>query len=201
MTSLITTRPIIVTIVILCFLYTSNLTATPSQAIVPLNITVQGKLIITDAESDNILNPGPNLDRILRFQKSSNKSSYLNKAIRIRTNLNAWKLTAQRTDLKNQAVKINPKNISILFTTQAGLKANPNAGKLTPPFNTKTNLSKISSISPTGILIGKSKTSYRKDPTNKNNWFQLTSTYSISPRFLSKNSQWSTLISYNLVSP
>ena len=184
------------------FFISSNLTANSNQATVPINITVAGKLIITDAESDNIPNSAPNLDRMLRFQKSSNKSSvYLNKAIRIRTNLNTWKLTAQRTDLQNQVVTINPKNISVLFTTQAGSKANRNAGKLISPFNTKTNLSKISSISPVEILIGNSKTSSGRDPKDRNNWFQLTSTYTISPSFLSKNSQWSTLISYNLVSP
>lgn len=193
--------------IVLVYFSTYSLIASSNTAYVPVNITVEGKLIITDAEDESIVKgAAPSLNTVLRLQKKGNKNLVANKkAIRIRTNLNNWKLTAQRVDLPlYRSRKINPKYVSLLLSTQSGSKANPKAGKLASPFNTASNLSKISSNLPTDVIIGQSKTSKDRDPTNKNNWFQVTSTYSILPKYFThknKINDWNAIISYNLVSP
>lgn len=198
------TTKIVISLAVVCFLFfsSSNITAISNQAVVPLNITVQGKLVITDATSDNDSGLNPTLNLYLRLTPDLNNSIVSHSSsIRIRTNLNNWRLTAQRNNFINSTLNIDEKDISLSFTTNAGSKANPNAGKLIPPFDVETNLSQISSNNPTEILNGISKTSTDKDPTNKNNWFQLTSTYSILPDFFYGYGEFNTIVSYSLVSP
>jgi len=195
------TRFLFIIFAICIMLSTSILTSMSNQAIVPLNITVQGKLIITDALTDNKAGSDPTLNVLLRLTPDLNSTVVSgSSAIRIRTNLNNWKLTALRRETNN-STNIDLEDISLSFTTEAGSNANPNCGKLLPPFNQLTDISKISNLSPTEIFVGNTKTSIAKDPENKNNWFQLTSNYSISPDFLYEIGEWSTTISYNLVSP
>lgn len=184
------------------FFVSGNLIARSNQATVPLNITVSGKLIITDSENDNKSGTNPTVNVNLKLTPDLNNSVvYGSSSIRIRTNLNSWKLTAQRSNVSDSPVNIDPKDISLSFTTQTGPKANPNAGKLLSPFNQTANLSQISTNGPTDVLIGLSKTSLDRDPENKNNWFQLTSNYSISPDFFHETGEWSTIVGYSLVSP
>ncbi len=184
------------------FFISSNLAANSNQATVPINITVQGKLIITDAYNDNKSGTNPTLNVNLKLTPDLNNSTVSgSSSIRIRSNLSSWKLTAQRSNLADSTVNIDPKDISLNFTTQSGSKANPNAGKLLSPFNKATDLSQISSNGPTDVLAGLSKTSLERDPDNLNNWFQLTSNYSISPDFFYEIGEWNTTVSYSLVSP
>lgn len=184
------------------FFVSGNLTARSNQATVPLNITVSGKLIITDSENDNKSRANPTINVNLKLTPDLNNSAvYGSSSIRIRTNLNSWKLTAQRSNVSDSPVNIDPEDISLSFTTQTGSKANPNAGKLLSPFNQTANLSQVSTNGPTDVLIGLSKTSLDRDPENKNNWFQLTSNYSVSPDFFHEIGEWSTIVGYSLVSP
>ena len=194
-----TTIPII--LVVICFFSSTNLKVKSSQATVPINITVEGKLIITDGQNDNKSGVDPTLNVILKLIPDLNNSIVNGSSkIRIRTNLNNWKLTAQRNNTESTN-NIDPEDISLSFTTQAGSTANSNAAKLISPFDITTNLSQISTTTSSDILIGNSRTSIQKDPENKNNWFQLTSNYSISPDFFYEVGDWNTIVSYNLVSP
>ena len=195
---------LLVLLVAIClfFLGSSNLIANSNQAVVPINITVQGKLIISDATNDNKSGIDPSLNILLRLTPDLNSSIVSGSSgIRIRTNLNNWKLTAQRSNFSNSVLNIDPEDVSLSFTTQAGSKANPGAGVLVSPFNGVANLSQISTNSPTEILVGSSMTSIDKDPENKNNWFQLTTNYSILPDFFYGIGEVNTTVSYNLVSP
>ena len=198
-----TTRPLFAFIFIcLCLCSSSNLIAHSNQAIVPLNITVHGKLVITDANNDNKAGSNPTLNVLLRLTPDlNNQTASGSSAIRIRTNLSTWKLTALRSNLTNSNTNINPDDITLKFTTQSGSTANPNCGKLLSPFDQITTLSQISTASPIEILTGTDKTSIARDPENKGNWFQLNSNYSISPDFFYGIGEWNTTISYNLVSP
>ncbi len=198
-----TTSFLFVLIVSCCvFFLSSNLTAISNQATVPLNITVQGKLIITDAENDTNAGDNPTLNVNLKLVPDLVNSTVSgSSSIRIRTNLNSWKLTAQRSNLSGSEVNIDPQDVSLSFTTQVGSKGNPNAAKLLSPFNKITDLSQISTNNPTDILAGQSKTSLDRDPKNKDNWFQLTSNYSVSPDFFYEIGEWNTSVSYSLVSP
>lgn len=192
-------------LIIFCiFLNTSDLTARSNQATVPINITVNGKLIITDAENDNKAGTDPTLNVVLKLTPELDNQTISGKSsVRIRTNLNNWKLSAQRIDSGNLSSNSNikPEDVQLSFSTQNGSKANLNAGKLISPFDRLTTLGQISSTKSTDILIGQSKTSVDKDPGNKNNWFQLTSSYSITPDFLFEIGEWNTTVTYSLVSP
>ena len=198
-----TTRFLFLLIISCCvFFLSGNLTARSNQATVPINITVEGKLIITDAQNDNKSGTDPTLNVNLKLVPDLNSSVVSgSSSIRIRTNLNSWKLTAQRSNLPDSTVNIDPKDISLSFTTQAGSKGNPNAGKLLSPFNQISDLSQISLNNPIDILTGVSKTSIDRDPENKNNWFQVTSNYSVEPDFFYEIGEWNTTVSYSLVSP
>lgn len=193
---------IVLIVVFCCLIVSTKQRAESSHAIVPINISVAGKLIITDEVNDNKSADVPTLNvRLSLTPELSNKVASGKSAIRIRTNMKTWKLTALRGGSTNTSANINPSDISLTFTTQAGPKANPEAGILLSPFDKITDLSKISTLNPTDILIGKSKTSSAKDPGNKNNWFQLTTTYSVSGDFSYDMGEWDSVISYNLVSP
>ena len=198
-----TTRPLFAFIFIcLCLYSSSNLIVSSNQAIVPLNITVLGKLVITDANNDTKSGLDPTLNVLLRLTPDLNNQTVSgSSSIRIRTNLSTWKLTALRSNTTNLSSNIDPNDISLRFTTQAGSTANPNCGKLISPFDQITTLSQISTASPIEILTGTDKTSIARDTDNKGNWFQLNSNYSISPDFFYGIGEWNTTISYNLVSP
>lgn len=198
----IKTKVIVFFICLAVFASTINLKVDSSQVLVPLTITVHGKLIITDAENDSMSGENPTLNVLLNLTPGLNNMPVSGKtAIRIRTNLNNWKLTAQRLELIPSTTNVDPKDVSLTFTTQTGLKGNPGAGKLISPFDSVCSLDKIPTTGTTDILAGHSKTSLERDPGNKNNWFQLTSDYSISPDFFYGTGNWDTVISYNLVSP
>ena len=211
MTFKITKRVISIFLGTYFLLCTSNLLAFSSTSTVPLNITVTGKLVITDASDDSNLGSNDNLNVFLRFTPDTNNSKVSAKSsIRIRTNLRNWKLVAKRDVLYSQKYtqkyppkqNIDPKNISLVFTTKTGSKANPLAGQLVPPFNKSTSLNQIPIAYSTDILIGRTKTSSGRDPSNRNNWFQLTSTFSIpSKMFNNRANDFYPIISYSLVSP
>ena len=186
-----------------CLLFESlTLKVESNQAIVPINVTVLGKLIITDAENDTKSGENPTLNVNLKLTPDLSDSVISgSSSVRIRTNLNSWKLTAKRLEEGGSLVNLTPEDISLAFIVSAGGKANQSAGKLVTPFDTKTDLSKISSNSETDIIHGLSKTSAERDPKNTDNWFQLTSNYSISPDFYYETGDWSTTVTYNLVSP
>lgn len=189
-------------VVILLSFSSTNLKANSNTATVPLKITVEGKLVITEAENDTIAGKDPTIDVLLKLSPSLENTVVSGSSnVRIRTNLKSWKLTAQRSINEINSLNIDPKDISCSFSTKAGSKANLNAGKLIPPFNEITNLNQISSNSPTEVLAGIDKTSSSKDPQNLENWFQLTSTYSAKPDFFYSEGEFNTVISYSLVSP
>ncbi|WP_139319911.1 hypothetical protein, partial [Serratia marcescens] len=114
-----------ITSTLLLVLNTSSLAAQSSDAVVPLSISVQGKLIISDAESDGNNN-------------SNTLNTTSNTKIRIRTNLNRWQLTANR----NNEIKNN--NILVSYKLSAASKANLKAAKLNSIFNSPALLSTIS---------------------------------------------------------
>lgn len=198
----ITIRPVLsIFCILVLFISSSNLKAESSQAVVPLKINVNGRLVITDAENDTVSGKDPTLNVYLKLTPDLGSSVVSgSSSIRIRTNLNRWILTAKRSP-QTGSTNINPKDISLNFVTSAGSKANPHAAELISPFNGIANLSQIKVNSPTKILNGISKTSVAKDHFNKDNWYQLTANYSTSPDFFLDEGDFNTQISYNLVSP
>lgn len=172
-------------------------------ATVPISITVNGNLTISDANNDASSGKDPTLNVNISITPDLGAAAATGNAnFRIRTNRPNWKLVAQRTsEVDTGPTNISASDVGLLITTQAGSKANPDAGSLIAPFNTKTDISKISTSTPVNVISGKLKTSRERDNTNSNNYFQVNTQYSIAPDFFYQPGTWKTTVTYNLVSP
>lgn len=172
-------------------------------ATVPISITVNGNLTISDANNDASSGKDPTLNVNISITPDLGAAAATGNAnFRIRTNRSSWKLVAQRTsEVDTGPTNISASDVGLLITTQAGSKANPDAGSLIAPFNTKTDISKISTSTPVNVISGKLKTSRERDNTNSNNYFQINTQYSLVPDFFYQPGTWKTTVTYNLVSP
>ncbi len=172
-------------------------------ATVPISISVNGTLTLSDANNDASSGKNPTLNVNLSITPDLGAAQVTGNAnFRIRTNRSDWLLTAQRTsEVDNGPTNIQASDVGVLIATQAGSKGNPNAGSLAAPFNSQTNLSSISTSTPVNVIIGKAKTSTSRDNTNASNYFQVNTQYSIFPDFFYQPGTWNTTITYNLVSP
>lgn len=190
-------------LVVLVILFTAPTKTFSQTATVPVNITVNGTLTISDANNDTNSGKNPTLTVNLSVTPDLGAANVTGTAnFRLRTNKSKWRLVAQRTkEVDNGPTKITATDVGLTISTTAGSTANANAGKLVPPFDSATNLSKISTSSPVDVIVGTSKTSSARDSANANNYFQVNTTYSIFPDFFYQPGTWSTIITYNLVSP
>lgn len=172
-------------------------------ATVPINITVNGNLTISDANNDASSGKNPTLNVNLSITPDLGAAEVTGDAnFRIRTNRPSWRLTAQRTsEVDTGPTNISAIDVGLLITTQAGSKANPESGVLVAPFNTKTDISQIPISIPINVISGKLKTSKERDNSNVNNYFQVNTRYSLLPDFFYQPGTWKTTITYNLVSP
>ena len=170
---------------------------------VPINITVNGTLTISDANNDASGGKNPNLTVNLTLTPDLGGPAAIGAAnFRIRTNRSSWKLTAQRTtENDNGPTNILAMDVIVGISTMVGLNANPNAGVLVAPFNAATDLSQVSTSVPVTVIEGKSKTSTQRDSTNLNNFFEVNTVYGIASDFYYQPGTWSTTITYSLVSP
>ena len=173
------------------------------SATVPINITVNGTLTISDAANDASSGKNPTINVNLSITPDLGAAALTGAAnFRIRTNKSSWKLTAQRTqEVDTGPTNIEATDIGVLITTQAGSKGNAMAGILVAPFNARTDLSKVSTSSPVDVVNGTEKTSTQRDPTNANNYFQVNTQYGIEQDFFFQPGTWKTTVTYNLVSP
>lgn len=172
-------------------------------ATVPINISVNGTLTISDANNDASSGKNPTINVNLSITPDLGAAQVTSDAnFRIRTNRPNWRLTAQRTlETDNGPTNITSMDVGLLITTQAGSNANAMAGTLVAPFTSQTDIGSISTSSPVNVISGSSKTSVTRDSTNINNYFQVNTRYSIFPDFFYQPGTWSTTITYNLVSP
>lgn len=173
----------------------------------PINIKVEGKIVISDeaAEVDKqggVVNTQINIDRRRKHYNVSNASS-----LRIRSNLNGWKLVGNIKEFSVNTKKINPKFINIRFETNAGSTANSAAGRLASPFTAPVSLSTIGINKDFVIVNGSSKTSLKRDPKNENNWFGVKcitefggNNNRITSHPIYKKRQYKALVTYTVVS-
>ena len=206
-------RHVIVVLIVFGYSFTLGIEKvySSSSAVVPINITVNGRLIITDenaelgSSSKSRVTENINIDRSRPNFDLSN--SY---TLRIRSNVNRWKLTGHLQELPIKTTKkINPKFIRVTYKTSAGSSANVNSAMLAAPFNAPVPLSNIPKKSDFIVLEGNSKTSLHRDKENKNNWYGL----SFNVDFVGKNGlalertdpvyrkkKYNAIVSYTLVS-
>lgn len=196
-------KKIVFCLIFLAVLLTIPVKTFSQTATIPINISVNGTLTITDANNDASSGKDPTLNVNLSITPDLGAAAATGSAnFRIRTNRSTWRLTAQRTaELDSGPTNIVAMDVGLLLTTQAGTNANSMAGTLVAPFNAQTNISSISTAAPVNVISGTSKTSIAKDSTNTNNYFQVNTTYSIFPDFFYQPGTWATTITYSLVSP
>lgn len=173
-----------------------------AAATVPLSVTVNGSLVISDADNDTMLGKDPTKNVNISVTPDLGATNATGSAnFRIRTNRSAWRVTAQRTASDAGTTGIADTDVKVDIAKSTGSTANAAAGALVLPFTAQANLSNIPTISAADVIAGTAKTSSAKDGSNTNNWFQVNTTYSITPDFFYTPGTFSTTITYNLVSP
>lgn len=169
---------------------------------VPLSITVNGSLVLTDAGNDTMLGKDPTLNVNIAVTPDLGAATASGSAnFRIRTNNAAWRVTAQRTASNAGTTGIADTDVKVDIAKSAGTTGNAASGALAIPFNAQTNLTSIPTVSAADVITGTAKTSSAKDSSNTNNYFQVNTTYSIAPDFFYTPGTFSSTITYSLVSP
>ncbi len=173
-----------------------------AAATVPLTVTVNGSLVITDADNDTMLGKDPTKNVTINITPDIGATTQTGAAnFRIRTNRSAWRLTAQKTASNAGGTGLTDSDVLLDVAKSAGSSANANSGTLVAPFNAQTNIGSITTAAAVDVVSGTAKTSSSKDGTNTNNYFQVNTTYSVVPDFFYSPGTFSTTITYNLVSP
>ena len=173
-----------------------------AAASVPLSVTVNGSLVISDASNDTMAGTNPTTNVSLTVTPDIGQTIQSGSAnFRIRSNRATWRLTAQRTASDTGGTGIADADLLVDVTKSAGSNANASAGALVAPFTAQTNLSSITTAASVDVVNGTAKTSSAKDNANANNWFQVGTTYSIQPDFFYSPGTFSSTVTYNLVSP
>ena len=173
-----------------------------ASATVPLSVTVNGSLVVSDGDNDTMAGKDPTKNVTLSVTPDLGHTLQSGSAnFRLRSNRAAWRLTAQRTASNAGGTSIADTDILVDIAKSTGTSANANAGALVAPFTAQTNLSSIDTAASVDIVNGTAKTSSARDGNNANNWFQVSTTYSIQPDFFYTPGTFSSTITYSLVSP
>ncbi len=168
---------------------------------VPLSITVNGSLVVSDADNDTMSGENPTKNVSLSVTPDLGHTLQSGSAnFRIRSNRTAWRLTAAKTASDAGGTGISDSDVLVDIAKSAGSSANANAGALVAPFNAQTSLASITT-SAVDVIDGTAKTSSSRDANNTNNWFQVSTTYSIQPDFFYTPGTFSSTITYSLVAP
>ena len=189
-------------IVTIVALYSSGDIASAQAATVPVNVTVNGALVITDASNDSMSGANPNINVNLSVTPDLGASTVTGQAnFRVRTNRTAWRLTAQRTASNAGTTGIADTDVTLAVSKSSGTTGNANAGALVAPFTAATTINSIPTASSVDVVSGTAKTSTSRDGSNTNNYFQVSTTYGIAPDFFYTPGTYATTVTYNLVSP
>ena len=172
-----------------------------AAATVPMSVTVNGALVISDADNDTMAGENPTKNVDLTIDPDLGQTLQTASAnFRVRTNRSAWRLTASKTASSAGGTGLTDADVLLDVSKSAGSNANASAGTLVSPFTSQTNLGSLSTTA-VDVISGTAKTSSAKDNSNTNNWFQVSTTYSVQPDFFYTPGTFSSTITYNLVSP
>ena len=167
-----------------------------AAATVPLTITVNGTLVISDADNDTMAGSNPTKNVSISVTPDLGAATATGSAnFRVRTNRSAWRLTAQRTASSAGGTGLADTDVMVDITKSNGSSANASAGSLVAPFTAQTDLSSIPTAAPAvDVISGTAKTSSARDSANANNWFGVNTTYSVIPDFFYTPGTFSTTI-------
>jgi hypothetical protein len=173
-----------------------------SAAQAPIGITVNGVLVISDADNDTAAGKDPTKNVNISVTPDLGHTTQSGSAnFRVRTNRSTWRLTAQRTVADAGGTGITDSDVKVDIAKSAGASANANAGALVAPFTGQTSLVSIDTAMAVDVINGTAKTSSARNFNNASNWFQVNTSYSIDPDFFYTPGIYSTTITYSLVSP
>lgn len=186
------------------------LKACSSGATVPINIKVNGKLIISDEVSEGSMSDGNTVVAAINTDRSRNGFNLLNEyKLRIRSNETKWRLVGNIIEIPmGKKKRISPNKIKLTYELSNGSKANPHSARLVAPFTAPVSLNNVPKKSDFIILEGSSKTSLERDPGNHDNWLGLTFKAEYigkeSPlkvrKIVYRNKKYNAIVSYTLVS-
>ena len=178
-----------------------NANATSGTATVPLAITVNGAVTVTDT-ADTVHNPGAGtLDVSFSVSPDVGASDLTStKSFRVRTNYTMWKLTGQRAGFSAGATALAATDIGLTITKTAGSNAVAGACTLQSPFTGATTINAISASSATDICAGTSaKTAAaRSSSANANNYLQFDTLYTLAQDFFFEPGSASDTITYTV---
>ena len=198
-------KQIFALILILMLVCTSSISiqeAKSAAATVPLSITVNGALVVSDADNDIMAGENPTKNVSLSITPDLGQTVQSGSAnFRVRTNKTTWRLTAQRTASDAGGTGLADSDVKVDIAKSAGTSANSDAGSLVAPFTAQTSLASIDTAMAVDVINGTAKTSSARNNANDQNWFQVNTTYSLEPDFFYEPGTFSSTITYSLVSP
>lgn len=197
-------KKISVMLVIMLLLYTDFLITVSADAAVtvPISVTVNGSLVVTDADNDTGSGKDPTKNVTISVTPDIGQSTVTGSAnFRVRTNRTTWRVTASRTAFSAGTTGLAETDVKVTITKSAGTNGNAASGALVAPFTSQTDLMSIPTTGSADVISGTAKTSSAKDGANTNNWFQVSTTYGVDPDFFYTPGTASTTVTYNLVSP
>lgn len=172
------------------------------SAVVPISITVNGRIVVTDAVDDSSTKGRSGIiQQSILVRKRKGSDIYKGQSsLRIRSNLKKWQLLTNRTD--SDSNNLDSDNFYITYDIEHAANANPLAASLTRKFKGEVPLANIPSGSSVVLVNGKTKTSIARDSKNANNWVGVNLKYTYYPKNEENlDNALSTVISYSVVSP
>ncbi len=164
-----------------------------------LTITSNSSIILSDPSADTM---SGNVTRNVSFAITPDLGHTVQSgstSFRIRANT-PWKVSVTKTALSAGTTGVTDADIKLDVSTMAGTSGVATAGPLVIPFNAQTSLASITAIAADVISSGV-KTSSARDASNTNNYFDLSTQYSLQPDFFYAPGTVTTTLSYNIVAP
>ena len=148
---------LIILLISVCVICTPEVKA---AATVPLSVTVNGSLVISDADNDTMAGKDPTKNVTISVTPDLGAATATGNAnFRIRTNSSTWKLTALRTASDAGGTGLTDADVLVDVAKSAGSMANANSGTLVAPFTSQANLSNIPTAAPAADVVnGTAKT-------------------------------------------
>lgn len=160
--------------------------AAMGSATVPITITVNGAITVTDASNDTVGGKDPTLNVSITVDPDIGATAASDTAtFRVRSNYSSWELNAQQTvAFDPDTTAIDEADVAVDIVKTAGADANAAACSLTAPFNATADLSDIPTGSTVQVCDGTAKTaSAKSNSANADNWLQFETTYTVEQDF------------------
>lgn len=195
------TLTILALFMMLSFVYDKAQAA--GTATVPLSITVNGAITVTDAATDTMAGANPTLNVTLNVTPDVGEVDATGSAtFRVRTNLAMWTLSAQRAGFTAGTTGLAASDVGLTVTKTAGATGVAAACALQAPFTGATNIGQISDSAATTICAGTAKTAASATTSlNPTNYLQFATDYTVPQDFFFSPGTATDTITYSVTDP